>query len=99
MIREIFEDVYVGNLGSFNGTLMLHQYLTNQNLNPAVEMPLSFLMLSSGGRDKVKAYESLLQKVNWLMAKVGSKMMHPDLATLEFKESIKLNGNDEMHYC
>lgn len=62
-------------------------------MNPAVEEPITMLMMSDEGRDKLQAYEDFIMNLNWVMAKLAARELNTDEAYEEFQFEVEmLNG-------
>lgn len=73
MFLDLLEQVYFGIVNTAEAQKALHRHLTQIGLNPAVDEPLSQLMLYQKGRDRLTHYETFMNHVNWLLAAVAAK--------------------------
>ena len=69
-------------------------------LNPAVFEPLSSLLCSDEGREKIQAYEMLMNEMNWLIARLSGREINVDESLLIMEEKMNhyLNGQDWQEY-
>ena len=84
LIKQVFSDVYNGTLTTNEAGKILHVYCNGKGLNPALEMPVTMLMLSEVGRKKLQSYETFQTHLSWLMAKVSAQAITIDMATSHF---------------
>lgn len=92
-VRSLFQDVFHGTMLSHDAGRMLHLLCNKRGLNPAVEEPITMLMMSDEGRDKLQAYEDFIMNLNWVMAKLAARELNMEEAYEEFLLEVELlNG-------
>lgn len=92
-VRAIFHDVFHGTLRSHDAGRLLHLLCNKKGLNPAIEEPITMLMMSPEGRDKLQAYEEFIMNLNWVMAKLAAQELNTEEAYEEFLMEVEeLNG-------
>ena len=76
---------------------MIHIFFGEAGLNPTVYEPLSSLLLSSRGKDKLERYEMLMNEMNWLIARLSSREIDVDESLVIMEEEMNryLNGENE----
>jgi len=84
LIKKLFSDVYCGELTAREAGKALHAFCNQEGLNPTIELPVTLLMMTEGGRKRLHEYESFLMKMNWLMAKLSAKIIPIENAVEEF---------------
>ena len=87
-VNSVFEAVFKGKIHAVEAQITLHNYCNHRGMNPAVELPITMLMMTESGRARLASYENLIMKINWLIARVGAKEMDVDEAVGEFKGEL-----------
>lgn len=90
MIKQLFADVYCGILTTRQAKRVVHAFCNARGLNPAIREPLTLLMDSEQGREKLKQYETFLTTVGWLMAKLAVQMVAIEGAVDQFMERLSI---------
>lgn len=96
-LLDLLEGVYALDISPIEAQKVIHTFFSEVGLNPAVYEPLSSLLLSSEGKDKIERYEMLMNEMNWLIARLSSGEIDVDesLVIMEEKMNAYLNGEDE----
>ncbi|MCH9621493.1 MAG: hypothetical protein S4CHLAM20_09130 [Chlamydiia bacterium] len=94
---DLLEGVYSLEINPIDAQKVIHTFFCEVGLNPAVYEPLSSLLLSSEGKDKIERYEMLMNEMNWLIARLSGGEIDIDesLEIMEEKMSEYLNGDNE----
>ncbi len=87
-IQAVFQDVYVGETTSYEGQGWIHRFCNQKGLNPAVESPISLLLMTKEGQEEIVRYEEFIKNLNWLMAKLSAQVITVDEATKNFQSEF-----------
>ena len=72
MVENVFRELFHGEISTMEAGKKLHQVCNEKGINPAVELPITMLMLTRAGQTKLKLYEEFIMQANWLVAKVSA---------------------------
>ena len=94
---ELLEAVYLSKIRSADAQKVIHMFFGEAGLNPTVYEPLSSLLLSTEGKEKIEKYEMLMNEMNWLIARLSSNEIDVDESLLLMEEKMNeyLNGEEE----
>ena len=97
---ELLEDVYISEINPTEACKVIHMFFGEAGLNPAVYEPLSSLLSSEEGREKIEGYEMLMNEMNWLIARLSGREIDVDESLLIMEEKMNqyLNGDDREEY-
>jgi hypothetical protein len=99
-IEAIFQDLYVGETTSYEGQNWIHRFCNQKGLNPAVEAPISVLLMTKEGQEEIVRYEEFIKNLNWLMAKLSAQAITVDEATKNFqREFFTLAERKKISIC
>lgn len=89
LIEKVFSDLVLGEITTMEAGKRLHQVCNQRGLNPAVELPITMLMLTASGQMRLKLYEEFIMQANWLVAKVSAEEMSIASAVTAFVEELE----------
>ena len=89
VVKRVFSHVYGGGLSTVQAQKLIHLFCTSRGLNPALEAPITTLMLTQAGQENLQVYEEFLMKLSWIMAKLAAKEVSIQDAVINFNENIK----------
>jgi hypothetical protein len=94
---DLLEGIYALEISPIEAQKVIHTFFSEVGLNPAVYEPLSSLLLSSEGKDKIERYEMLMNEMNWLIARLSGGEIDIDesLEIMETKMNEYLVSDDE----
>jgi len=94
---DLLEGVHSLEISPIEAQKVIHTFFSEVGLNPAVFEPLSSLLLSTEGKEKIERYEMLMNEMNWLIARLSGGEIDIDesLEIMEEKMSDYLNGDDQ----
>jgi hypothetical protein len=97
---ELLEQLYASEISPTEAQKVIHMFFGEAGLNPAVFEPLSSLLCSDEGREKIQAYEMLMNEMNWLIARLSGREINVDESLLIMEEKMNhyLNGQDWQEY-
>ncbi len=97
---ELLEDVYTSEISPTEASKVIHMFFGEAGLNPTVYEPLSTLLSSEEGREKIEGYEMLMNEMNWLIARLSGREIDVDESLLIMEEKMNqyLNGDDREEY-
>ena len=99
MVEQVFQDLFDGEIRATEAVTRLHHVCNQIGINPAVELPITMLMLTKGGQNRLKLYEEFIMQANWLVAKVSAREISISRAVdtfvieLEKITKLMLKGN------
>lgn len=92
-VQTVFREVFIGKLQAWEASILLHQFCNQKKMNPAVEKPITMLMLTETGRRQLEFYEDFIMRLNWLVAKLAVQAMDIEEALEEFQMELEV-GQD-----
>ncbi len=97
---ELLERLHASEISPTEAQKVIHMFFGEAGLNPAVFEPLSSLLCSDEGREKIQAYEMLMNEMNWLIARLSGREINVDESLLIMEEKMNhyLNGQDWQEY-
>lgn len=97
---ELLEGVYASEINPTEAQKVIHMFFGEAGLNPAVYEPLSSLLLTEDGKEKIEGYEMLMNEMNWLIARLSGREIDVDASLLIMEEKMNqyLNGEDRQEY-
>lgn len=89
--------VYASEITPIQAQKVIHIFFGDAGLNPTVYEPLSSLLLSEDGKDKLERYEMLMNEMNWLIARLSGREIDVDESLVIMEEEMNryLNGENE----
>lgn len=72
MVEKVFRDLFHGEISEMEAGKRLHHVCNKKGVNPAIELPITMLMLTQTGQKRLKLYEEFIMGANWLVAKVSA---------------------------
>ena len=99
MVEKVFQDLRCGEISEIEAGRRLHHVCNERGINPAVELPITMLMLTENGQERLKLYEEFIMEANWLVAKVSAHQITIGAAVSAFVHDLEkitkqmLNGN------
>jgi hypothetical protein len=89
--------VYASEISPIEAQKVIHMFFGEAGLNPAVYEPLSSLLISETGKEKIERYEMLMNEMNWLIARLSSREIDIDESLLIMEEKMNqyLNGGEK----
>jgi len=93
-VKTVFQEVFLGKLQAMEASIALHKFCNQKNINPAYEKPITMLMMTENGREKLRFYEDFIMKINWLLTKLSIKEIEVEEALDEFQ--IELDVWEEL---
>ena len=93
---ELLDRVYSSEIRSIEAQKVIHMFFSEAGLNPMVYEPLSSLLISEQGKQKIERYEMLMNEMNWLIARLSSKEIDVEESFLIMEEKMNeyLNGQE-----
>ena len=73
MVERVFQDLFDGEIREGEAVTKLHKMCNQIGVNPAVESPITMLMVTKCGQKRLKLYEEFIMQANWLVAKVSAR--------------------------
>ncbi len=94
---QLLEGVYASEISPIEAQKVIHMFFGEAGLNPAVYEPLSSLLISETGKEKIERYEMLMNEMNWLIARLSSREIDIDESLLIMEEKMNqyLNGGEK----
>jgi hypothetical protein len=94
---DLLTGVYASDITPIRAQKVIHIFFGDAGLNPTVYEPLSSLLLSSSGKDKLERYEMLMNEMNWLIARLSGREIDVDESLIIMEEEMNryLNGENE----
>ena len=97
---QLLEVVYKSEITPTEAQKVIHIFFGEAGLNPAVYQPLSSLLCSEDGKEKIEGYELLMNEMNWLIARLSGREIDVDESLLIMEEKMNqyLNGDSRKEY-
>lgn len=94
---DLLVGVYASEITPIQAQKVIHIFFGDAGLNPTVYEPLSSLLLSEDGKDKLERYEMLMNEMNWLIARLSGREIDVDESLVIMEEEMNryLNGENE----
>ena len=89
MVEKVFRDLFVGEISEIEAVKRLHHVCNAKGLNPSVEFPITMLLLTENGQERLKLYEEFIMESNWLLAKVSAHQITIAGAVATFIKGIE----------
>lgn len=89
-VQTVFQEVFFGRLHAWEASILVHQLCNQNKMNPAIEKPITMLMLTEKGRKQLQFYEDFIMKLNWLVAKLAVQAVEIEEAVDEFQQELEL---------
>jgi hypothetical protein len=97
---DLLDGIYRLEISPTEAQKVIHMFFGEAGLNPTIYEPLSSLLLKEEGREKIEAYEMLMNEMNWLIARLSAREINVDesLIIMEEKMNDYLNGEESREY-
>ena len=97
---DLLDGIYRLEISPTEAQKVIHMFFGEAGLNPTIYEPLSSLLLKEEGREKIEAYEMLMNEMNWLIARLSAREINVDesLIIMEEKMNDYLNGEESKEY-
>lgn len=97
---DLLDGIYRLEISPTEGQKVIHMFFGEAGLNPTIYEPLSSLLLREEGKEKIEAYEMLMNEMNWLIARLSAREINVDesLIIMEEKMNDYLNGEESKEY-
>lgn len=89
IVEKVFRDLFHGEITEVEAGKRLHHVCNERRVNPSVELPITMLVLTENGQERLKLYEEFIMGSNWLVAKVSAHQITIAGATSVFIESLE----------
>ncbi len=89
MVEKVFNDLFHGEISELEAGKRLHHVCNEKGVNPAVELPITMLLLTENGQERLKLYEEFIMGSNWLVAKVSAHQITIGAAVSTFVNELE----------
>ena len=88
-LKQLFSSIQTGLLSTLEAHKYLHALCTEMRLNPTLEEPVTLLMMTQPGQNKLERYENFITNTNWLFAKVAAEHISIEEAIMETQRAME----------
>lgn len=94
---DLLVGVYTLKITPLQAQKVIHIFFGDAGLNPTVYEPLSALLQTQEGKEKLERYEKLMNEMNWLIARLAGKEIDVDESLMIMEEEMNryLNGESD----
>jgi len=89
LVENVFSELFRGEISAMEAGKRLHHVCNAKGINPAVELPITMLMMTHGGQARLKLYEEFIMQANWLVAKVSAHEISIASAVAAFVDELE----------
>ena len=94
---DLLVGVYTSEITPVQAQKVIHIFFGDAGLNPTMYEPLSALLQTANGKEKISRYEKLMNEMNWLIARLSSQEIDVDASLVIMEEEMNryLNGEND----